>query len=202
MTEAHSELQALTHALLTIASDGARQWLQGLLDSTALDENRIGNAYAAAKRHFGEDAPRARTLLLLLACERLAADAHARLVRDLFRRGDNDERIALLRSLHHLPQSERFVETAIEACRSHVQDVFEAIACDNPYPAASFPDLNFQQLVMKALFTGAPLSRVIGYQTRITDELKRMVTDYAAERTAAGRVVPDDVALILQGVAP
>ena len=42
----------------------------------------------------------------------------------------------------------------------NVLDVFAAIACDNPYPAALFPEPHFNQLVLKALFLALPLARV------------------------------------------
>lgn len=198
---AETTTATLLHALERDAPATTVQWLRAILESNTFTTPAFLNAYAGAGRRFGEKAPQARACLLLHACERLAPDQHAALVRDVFRTGDNAERVVLLKWLSSLPAPERFLDTAIEACRSHVQDVFEAIACDNPYPAAHFPDLNFHQLVMKALFTSAPLPRVIGYRTRITAELQRMVKDYAAERTAAGRTVPDDVALILQGAA-
>ncbi len=194
--------ESLLQALERDAPEATVQWLRAALDNDRVTQASFLTAYAGAGRRFGDQAERARTCLLLHACARLPAEQHAALVRDVFRTGDNAERVALLRALPWMPTPERFVETAIEACRSHVQDVFEAIACDNPYPATHFPDLNFQQLVMKTLFTSAPLSRVIGYRARITDELQRMVKDYAAERTAAGRSVPEDVALILQGGTP
>jgi hypothetical protein len=75
--------------------------------------------------------------------------------------------------------------------------VFAAIACDNPYPAALFPSLNFNQLVLKVIFNELPLSRVMGYQERITPELQRMARDFGDERRAAGRAVPDDLSLLL-----
>jgi hypothetical protein len=89
-----------------------------------------------------------------------------------------------------LPAPERFLEIAVDACRSHIQPLFEAIACENPYPAHYFPELNFNQMVLKALFTGVALARIIGCDGRVTSELSRMAADYASERRAAGRVFP------------
>jgi hypothetical protein len=77
-----------------------------------------------------------------------------------------------------------------------VLTVFEAIACDNAYPAKYFPDAAFFQMVLKALFVGAPLGKVVGLRERTTDELARMVDAYASERRAAGRPVPDDAKLV------
>jgi hypothetical protein len=98
-----------------------------------------------------------------------------------------------LHTLPLLPKAERFVELAIEACRTHVQSVFEAIACENPYPARFFPEANFNQLVLKAFFTGVSVHRIEGLRERRTAELIRMVHAYASERRAAGRSVPADL---------
>jgi hypothetical protein len=88
------------------------------------------------------------------------------------------------------------VELAAEACRSHVQDVLEALFCENPFVEDYLPELAFNQLIMKAMFVGIPLARVHGWQSRVNAELIRMARDFKAERQAAGRPVPDEVALI------
>lgn len=90
------------------------------------------------------------------------------------------------------------VELAIEACRSNVIDVFEAIACENPFPARWFPDPPFNQMVMKAVFSGIALDRVVGLEGRRNGELRRMALDFAAERRAAARSVPADLELIAE----
>ena len=71
--------------------------------------------------------------------------------------------------------------------------MFEALACENPYPAAHFPERNFNQMVLKALFNSIELSRIDGLSGRRNAELSRMARDYAAERRAAGRAVPADI---------
>ena len=138
-----------------------------------------------------------RSLLLLVACKDLTDDARADLVDRVFRSGDNDERVALLCTLVHLPSPERYLATAVEACRSNVRDVFVAIACDNDYPTRHFPDAAFNQMVMKALFSNIELARVRGLGSRLNPDLRRMALDYAAERRAAGREVPFDIALAM-----
>ena len=126
----------------------------------------------------------------------LAASPDVETVRGLLRRGEVRERQAVLRVLAALPAPETFVELAIDACRTNVVTVFEAIACDNAYPAQHFPDAAYFQMVLKALFLGVPVARIVGRAQRTTDELVRMVDAYASERRAAGRPVPDDVELI------
>ena len=138
----------------------------------------------------------ARLALLSRALDASPFDTHAALVHEAFRKGDNDERIATLRALAYLPSPERFAPTAFEAARTHVVDVFAALACDNSYPARHFPELHWNQLVMKAFFVEVPVSRMLGLSERNNAELLRMACDFVAERTAAGRIVPAELALI------
>ena len=134
---------------------------------------------------------------MLKACEALPLEDHPRLILELYYKGDNREKQAVLRTLIFLPSPDRFVQVGIEACRSHVQTVFEALACENPYPAAHFTDLHYNQMVLKALFTGAPMERILGWKERNNSELVRMATDFADERKAAKRSVPEDIQKII-----
>ena len=131
----------------------------------------------------------ARTALLAASPEGAQEDLAA----ECFRHGEIREKRAVLRALSLLPRPDRFCPLAIDACRSHVQPVFEAICCESRYPAAVFPDLAFRQMVLKALFMGVALDRVHGLGARIDPELVRMAQDYASERRAAGRPVPTDI---------
>ena len=134
-----------------------------------------------------------RILLLVAAATHWPEAELEALVEEGYRQGDGAERQAVLRALPLLPAPERFLGIAVDACRSHIQPLFDAIACENPYPALHFPELNFNQMVLKALFTGVPLERILGLEGRLTPELSRMAADYASERRAAGRSVPPDI---------
>jgi hypothetical protein len=142
-----------------------------------------------------------RVLLLLAALTGMPAESHEAVVEDLYRTGETRERQALLRGLAYLPRPERFVTMAVEAVRANVLPELEALACENPFPARHFPEPAFNQLVMKSLFNGVSLRRIVGIEARRAPELARMVTAYASERRAAGRTVPDDVAFVLEGGA-
>jgi hypothetical protein len=120
-------------------------------------------------------------------------------VRRLYNAGDNRERIALLRALPLLRDPASFLSIAIDGCRTNVKPVFDAIACENPYPARWFPEDAFCQMVLKAIFIGTPIARIEGLRERNTPELRRMARGYASERRAAGRDVPDDVYVLLDG---
>ena len=119
------------------------------------------------------------------------------LVTDLYLRGAEREKIAVLRALPLLPAPSRFTVLATEACRSSAQTVFEAICCDSPFAAMHFTELAFNQMVLKALFTETSVLRIWGLETRATEELKRMCTGYGDERRAASRPVPLDIDHIL-----
>lgn len=131
-----------------------------------------------------------RMALLLTAMEAVPASEAVAFVDEAFRKGEVRERQAVLRALAYLPQPERFVEIGMEACRTSVQTVFEAIACENPFPASHFPELHFNHLVLKAFFTETATERIFGLADRLTPELARMLEGYESERRAAGRPVP------------
>lgn len=137
--------------------------------------------------------------LLLLAAVTGTPDAAAFVVGvdELFRKGEMREQQAILRVLAYLPAPAQYGALAADAVRVNVLSVIEALACDNPFPAAHMPELAFNQMVMKAIFNDLPLARVIGLAERNNEELRRMVTAYASERRAAGRPVPADTALVL-----
>jgi hypothetical protein len=137
-----------------------------------------------------------RVALLASACAALDPREHLGLLKEAYAKGDNGERIAVLRGLSLLPDARRFTDIAAEACRTHVQDVFEAVACDNEFPQRYFPDQSYNQLVIKALFVEIPLARVKGLRERRNPELYRMARDYEAERRAAGRPVSSDLAFV------
>ncbi len=208
--------------LSELAAPAAAQWLAQR--HAELTPASFAAAYAGAGRRFG-DAPAqpsaaqqsrlraagapvpegwplkhvARSPLLQRACELSPASEHLGLLTGVYRGGDNAEREALLKTLSLLPDAGRFVELGVDACRSHVQSVFEAIACDNPFPARFFPDLNFNQLVLKAFFTGVAVQRIVGLAERRNAELVRMAHAYASERRAAGRTVPPDLDSVTEG---
>ncbi|MDH5672904.1 MAG: EboA domain-containing protein [Myxococcales bacterium] len=176
------------------AGAGRRFGRKALSLSEAERESLAGLGLIESERH-GLPAL-VRAALLLRAHAVLDPEAVVELVAEAFEKGDTGERVAVLRSLSLLPAPERFTELAVEACRSHVQEVFEAVACDNPFAAAHFSELAFNQMIVKVLFTEVPLARVHGWRQRNNDELRRMVRDYGAERRAAGRSIPSDIARI------
>jgi hypothetical protein len=138
-----------------------------------------------------------RLTLVFRAFAQVSAASQPAVIERLFESGEIGEQESLLRTLALLPEPARFTDTGLAACRTNARRVFDAIACDNPFPAEFFPELGFNQMVLKAVFVEAPVARIEGLAARRTPELLRMARDYASERRAAGRPVPDDIALIL-----
>jgi hypothetical protein len=215
-------MQLIEALVLRSAEPDAARWFDGHIAVKDVSTTRFRAAFAGAGRRLGGSAPRlqaaeaaqlqkagiaapaqwtlptfARAAFLLRALHALPPGEHVEFVREVYRRGDFLEQAALLQALMLMPEPSRFVNIAVESCRTNVRDVFEAIACENRYPATHFADPNFNQMVIKAFFTGVAVERIVGLEQRKSDELRRMAADYASERRAAGRAVPNDLDLVL-----
>ena len=108
-----------------------------------------------------EDAGRA---VLLLSSATARPDSFVRAATDCYDHGDSAEQQSWLKSTALLPEPEQFLAIVIDACRTNILPLFEAVACENPFPARYFPERNFNQMVLKALFNkvGAGADRRIG----------------------------------------
>jgi len=225
-----AEVRGLLGRWLEARLDGdALDWLEG--EAAAAAENgpvrRFYLAYSGACRRVGKDGlapsgedlagaaalrPRwdpsrwtreecARTWLLLHRPPGSAASWRG-LLDPMFACADLGEAVALYRSLPLLPLPVALVARAAEGVRTNITDVFAAVAHRNPFPAERFDEAAWNQMVLKALFVGIPLGPVVGFAERRNPALARMARDYAAERRAAGREVPADLALCLGEAAP
>jgi hypothetical protein len=206
-------------------NEAGQRWLEGAVsEARAGDVNRVAASYTAASRQAGmaqldadaaeraslaaiapglssehwtvADAARA---VLLLAGGQDASDERrfVRAALTCFENGDAREQQSWLRAVSLLPHDDRFTAVAVDACRSHIQPTFEAIACENPYASIRFSERQFNQMVLKAMFTGVRLERIVNLPRRVNPDLSQMARDYAAERRAAGRTVPPDLVLAL-----
>ncbi|WP_409474583.1 EboA domain-containing protein [Streptomyces sp. HC307] len=155
--------------------------------------------FAAAGRHCGHNnADAVRTLLLV------EARAGLETLTRLYQHGSAAERRAVLRALPTLVEGPHAVHLVEDALRSN--DTSLVAAAVGPYAAAHLDPHAWRHAVLKCLFTGVPLDAVASLAQRAAGdgELARMLTDYAAERTSAGRDVPHDLgrALTLTGDKP
>ncbi|MEU6172022.1 EboA domain-containing protein [Streptantibioticus parmotrematis] len=142
----------------------------------------------------------ARTLLLAALPQR--GDDLVAELRWLYETGDAAERHAVLRSLD--PLDLRADTDALDGALPLVHDALRVndlrmvTAAVGDYTARHLPAPAWRHAVLKCVFTGIPLSAVSGLDKRADPELLRMLGDFAAERTAAGRAVPPDVATFLR----
>ncbi|MFI5755074.1 EboA domain-containing protein [Streptomyces sp. NPDC051569] len=144
--------------------------------------------FATAGRHCGQDhADAVRTLLL-----REAGAGLPTLTR-LYQRGSAAERRAVLLALPDLVTGPGALPLTEDALRTN--DTRLVAAAVGPYAAAHLDPHAWRHAILKCLFTGVPLDAVEGLATRAhaDAELARMLADFAAERTAAGRSVPADL---------
>ena len=120
-----------------------------------------------------------------------SADAQAWLATldRLFAAAGLQELVALYQALPLLPHGALLRERAAEGIRSSMQSVFEAVALENAYPQEHLAEEAWNQMVLKCLFMGSDLDRVIGLDGRANARLARMLVDYAHERWAAKRAV-------------
>ena len=128
---------------------------------------------------------------LYLLTEVLESDFefYASRVAKIIELADQTELVTFLKYLVLLPQAEHFKSAAVEALRTNITPVFEAISMNNPYPAQYFNDQQWNQMYLKAAFMQLELANIVDIEQRSNAELARIISDYAHERWAASRQI-------------
>ncbi|MCO7274541.1 MULTISPECIES: EboA domain-containing protein [Cellulosimicrobium] len=160
-----------------------------------------------------DDEARAAIVVALAEALGRGADGDASLaarLADLYQHGDTAERRGVLRGLDALTARGALAgdaapsvvavgrDLAADALRTNDQSLVAAAV--GPFAAAHLDQHAWRHAVLKLVFMGVSLDAVAGLDDRADDELARMARDFAAERRAAGRVVPDDVARLAPDV--
>jgi hypothetical protein len=194
------------HTVLTAhLPPAARAWLDQALDEAAAHPGIHGpisvwelRLAEAGRRCGAGHADAARVLILHAARPDPAAPTRAS------RQGTADERRAVLHALPHLVPGPDAVPLVEDALRTNDTRLLAAAA--GPYAARHLAPHPWRHAVLKCLFTGVSVDSVadLARRSRGDAELARMLGDYAAERTAAGRPVPEDLhrVLTLTGTVP
>ena len=138
-------------------------------------------------KKYGMTPEEAFRLLLLYEVLKRAPDYYADAVRKLIEVADKNELITFLKFLDLLPEAERFCDAAVQALRTNIEPVFDAIALRNTYPQKYFNQQQWNQMYLKAAFMQRPLLEIEGVEERANNELSRIISDYAHERWAASR---------------
>lgn len=221
-----TNLQQLQDAIHSVASPQAMTWLSEschLLRNAANPADDLSLLSAMARRKAGQarlgpdvaaipttagplscnewtTGDTARIILILTATEAFPEQA-GQLVTSVYRLGDESERAIVTRGLALFPAADTLKPLALKTGRVNSAALFSALAQDNPYPAAHYNDHEFNQLVLKALFMGLGIERMVGLQARTNAELSRMCEDYMDERRAANRTIPRDIWLAMSPYA-
>jgi hypothetical protein len=208
-----------------LAPDAAG-WLAAEIDRqrAALDERRLAIALGLVRRKVGradlsltpEERAAAQRLrvdwqpqtwgtdeaarvALLLVTYRGDAGAFAARVERQCATAEVAEYVAYLKGFAVFPAAPDLHARAREGVRSSMRPVFEAIACNNPYPFDFFDEAAWNQMVVKCVFTGAPIETITGLRERRNPDLLQMLRDLVAERNAASRPLPDSVHRYIAG---
>ncbi|MGW7487751.1 EboA domain-containing protein [Streptomyces sp. NPDC054786] len=210
MLTPEQRLTRLQDSLRARLSTPARTWLTSALAEAAQGDGPTPAAdspppwemrFASAGRYctrpgppYEPDPEAAEAARVLLLC---TARADAPTVTRLSLHGTAAERCAVLLALPHLalgPAAKPLVEDALRT-----NDTRLVAAAVGPYAARHLDAHTWRHAILKCLFTGVPVAAVAGLAQRARGdtELARMLGDYARERTAAGRALPDDLHRVL-----
>ncbi|MER7491648.1 EboA domain-containing protein [Streptomyces pharetrae] len=195
---ARGPLDDLHTRLDTELSGGARAWLDQALAEAAAHPGTHGPVsvwelrLAEAGRRCGTAYADAARVLILRAAR---ADPAA--LGRVYAQGTASERRAVLHALPHLVPGPDALPLVEDALRTN--DTSLLAAAVGPYAARHLDVHGWRHAVLKCLFTGVPVEAVAGLADRARGdaELARMLADYAAERSAAGRPVPEDLHRVL-----
>ncbi len=124
---------------------------------------------------------------LLFSLDHTDREKYFQSIENLFLAAEVNELVALYSALPVLHYPEMWVKRCAEGIRSSIGAALEAVACNNPYPAAFLDEAAWNQLVLKVIFTDKPLDEVIGLDERSNADLAKTLSDYAHERWAAHR---------------
>ena len=138
----------------------------------------------------------ARVLLVLHACRCHPHDA-LDLVKSTYHLGDEAERAAIIKAMALFPSAVELLPLASEVGRTNSLILLSALALNNPYPCLFFSEAQFNQLVLKCLFTKLGIADMYGLQKRANADLSLSCEYYTQERLNADRDVPRDIWLAL-----
>jgi hypothetical protein len=136
---------------------------------------------------------RASRVLFLLYLPTEVASNHLKILNTLFQTAEVNELVALYSALPLLPFPDQYVEHCAEGIRTNMSVVFEAVALNNPFPAEYLSENAWNQLFLKAIFTGRKVIKIQGIAERANANLAQICSDYAHERWAAGRKISPEL---------
>ncbi|NKI31927.1 EboA domain-containing protein [Croceivirga thetidis] len=141
--------------------------------------------YLSLKKASGRELSRIWLLREVLENDESFVDA----VKKLIEISDTAELETFLKYLTLLPNPQNYQFAAVEALRTNIATVFDAISQYNPYPVKFFTDQQWNQMFLKAAFMQQDLGAIANIDERANADLARIISDYAHERWAASRTI-------------
>lgn len=169
----------MTYSLLASKFDKKTNFVVDKADEGALDflTSRNANLLEVAR------------IYLLMKVLEIDTDFYGPKVANIIQVADISELETFLKFLDLLPNPKMFRFTAVEALRTNISIIFDAITLNNPYPAKYFNDQQWNQMYLKAAFMERDLSKIPLVDERANVDLARIISDYAHERWAASRKI-------------
>lgn len=180
-------------------------WWGAALAALGAEPEAIGRLFTEAGRKVGRVAaeafgPTPADLARVRLVEQYAQDRPdvtvAQTLQRLYRRGDADERRAVLRALAALPDPGpatvgQGLDLTSDALRTN--DSGLVAAAMGGFAARHLDQHEWRHGVLKLLFMGVPITVVAELDVRADAELHRMADALLQERTAAGRSASEDI---------
>lgn len=110
-------------------------------------------------------------------------------ITNLFPQAEMNEQVALYSALPLYSYPEEWKLQCAIGIRSNIGSVLEAIMYHNPYPAKYLDEQAWNQLILKAFFTGKDVNKIVGLDERANQNLVDTLFDYVEERWSAFRTV-------------
>ncbi|MEM9000071.1 MAG: EboA domain-containing protein [Bacteroidota bacterium] len=156
---------------------------------TAVDDSALKN-YLVLKEANLLEISRVCLLAKVLDADR---DFFKDKVANLIQVADTKELETFLKYLILLPDAGYFQHVAVEALRTNIATIFDAISLHNPYPAQFFNEQQWNQMYLKAAFMQRDLGEIIAIDERANQALAKIISDYAHERWAASRDIDPEI---------
>lgn len=207
------QLEILIDQICEQLNESQAKWFNGALHALKTSADPMEDLFlysAMIKRKFAH-VPQVRIALpnitepselgRLVLCQQVLSVhdvSRIQLVKAYYQAGDSSEKAALLKGLNWLDNLGEAVDIAVRAARANSLDEFSALALNNTYPSTHFADLNFNQLVLKALFLGLQIDNLLGLNNRLSAQLSNMCFSYVVEQALAERTPPASIWLAIR----
>jgi hypothetical protein len=162
------------------------------LDVKESESNEINNFLPGFSIHHWT-IDRLCRVWLLMQLDCADKENYINTIENLFPQAEMNEQVALYSALPLLAHADAWKLPCAVGIRSNIGTVLEAIMYHNPYPATYLDESAWNQLIMKAFFTGKNVNNICGLDERANQHLANMLFDYVEERWAASRIADPQI---------